>query len=136
MTGRVKYFSNEKGFGFIIPDEDGYEPIFVHQTEIQSRGYRSLAEDEKVEFEIRTQRDGRLKAFSVTGPNGEDCKGIPQDLKDTRDDGEDRRSRSPRRGRRDDRRESRRDDRREYRREDRYRDDRRDDRRGGRRDRY
>jgi len=99
MSGRVKYFSSEKGFGFIIPDEDGYEPIFVHQTEIKARGFRSLAEDERVEFEVRKQSDGRFKAFGVTGPDGDYCKGIPEHLRDTRDDGRgDDRGRDDRRG--------------------------------------
>ena len=49
-TGTVKWFSDDKGFGFIAPD-DGSSDLFVHQSEIQADGFRTLAEGAKVEFE-------------------------------------------------------------------------------------
>ena len=51
-TGTVKWFNSEKGFGFITPD-DGSESkdLFVHQTDIDASGFRSLDEGQKVEFE-------------------------------------------------------------------------------------
>jgi cold shock protein len=49
-TGTVKWFSDEKGFGFITPDE-GSRDLFVHHTNIQADGYRSLAEGVKVSYE-------------------------------------------------------------------------------------
>jgi cold shock protein len=49
-TGTVKWFSDEKGFGFITPDE-GSRDLFVHHSSIQSDGYRSLAEGIKVSYE-------------------------------------------------------------------------------------
>ncbi len=49
-TGTVKWFSDEKGFGFITPDE-GSRDLFVHHTSIQADGYRSLAEGAKVSYE-------------------------------------------------------------------------------------
>ncbi|CLO60997.1 cold shock protein A [Mycobacterium tuberculosis] len=49
--GTVKWFNAEKGFGFIAP-EDGSADVFVHYTEIQGTGFRTLEEDQKVEFEI------------------------------------------------------------------------------------
>jgi cold shock protein len=49
-TGTVKWFSDEKGFGFITPDEVGKD-LFVHHSAIQSNGYRSLAEGAKVSYE-------------------------------------------------------------------------------------
>ena len=49
-TGTVKWFSDEKGFGFITPDE-GSRDLFVHHTNINSDGYRSLAEGSRVTFE-------------------------------------------------------------------------------------
>jgi CspA family cold shock protein len=51
-TGTVKFFSDAKGFGFITPDEGGKD-IFAHHTEIQMDGYKSLKEQQKVQFEVR-----------------------------------------------------------------------------------
>jgi cold shock protein len=49
-TGTVKWFSDDKGFGFITPD-DGGKDLFVHHTAIQRDGFRSLAEGAKVSYE-------------------------------------------------------------------------------------
>jgi len=49
-TGTVKWFNNQKGFGFIAP-EDGRD-VFVHHSAIQGDGYKSLDEGQKVQFEI------------------------------------------------------------------------------------
>ena len=49
--GTVKWFNAEKGFGVIAP-EDGSQDVFVHYTEIQGSGFRTLEENQKVEFEI------------------------------------------------------------------------------------
>ena len=52
-TGRVKWFNDAKGFGFIVPEDDeDLGDIFVHQTAIQSEGFRTLTEGELVEFEL------------------------------------------------------------------------------------
>ena len=48
--GTVKWFNNEKGYGFIAVD--GGQDVFVHYTAIQSDGYRSLDENQRVEFEV------------------------------------------------------------------------------------
>ena len=50
-TGTVKWFNDSKGFGFITPD-GGQPDAFVHHSEIQGSGFRSLKEGDKVEFEI------------------------------------------------------------------------------------
>jgi CspA family cold shock protein len=49
-TGTVKWFSDEKGFGFVTPDEAGKD-LFVHHTGIVGDGYRSLREGARVEFD-------------------------------------------------------------------------------------
>jgi CspA family cold shock protein len=50
-TGTVKWFNDAKGYGFITPD-DGSKDCFVHHTAIKADGFRSLAEGDKVEFDI------------------------------------------------------------------------------------
>lgn len=50
-TGTVKWFNDSKGFGFITPD-NGQKDAFVHHSEIQASGFRSLQEGDKVEFEL------------------------------------------------------------------------------------
>jgi CspA family cold shock protein len=49
--GTVKWFNAEKGFGFIAP-EDGSADVFVHYSAIQSNGYRSLDENQRVEYSV------------------------------------------------------------------------------------
>jgi CspA family cold shock protein len=49
-TGTVKWFNADKGYGFIVPDEGGKD-LFVHHSAIAGEGYRSLAENAKVQFE-------------------------------------------------------------------------------------
>ena len=62
-TGTVKWFSDEKGFGFITPD-DGQKDLFVHYTGIESEGYKSLAEGAKVTYEAEDGPKGP-KAVNV-----------------------------------------------------------------------
>ncbi|MBE7446197.1 MAG: cold-shock protein [Planctomycetia bacterium] len=61
-TGTVKWFNDKKGFGFISQD-DGQD-VFVHQTSIQGEGFRTLAEGDKVEFEVIKDQKG-YKATNV-----------------------------------------------------------------------
>jgi CspA family cold shock protein len=56
-TGKVKWFNDSKGFGFICPD-DGGEDLFVHHSEIVSQGYASLQEGQSVEFEVGEGKKG------------------------------------------------------------------------------
>jgi len=63
-TGTVKWFSDEKGFGFITPDESGKD-LFVHHSAINAEGYRSLAEGAKVSYEAEAGDKGP-KAVNVS----------------------------------------------------------------------
>ena len=56
-TGIVKWFNGEKGYGFITPD-DGTADVFAHFSAIQSSGYRSLEENQRVEFEVKQGAKG------------------------------------------------------------------------------
>jgi CspA family cold shock protein len=51
VTGTVKWFNDSKGFGFITP-EDGGKDVFVHHSAIQGTGFKTLAEGQKVQFEV------------------------------------------------------------------------------------
>ncbi len=50
-TGTIKWFSDEKGFGFITP-ENGTRDVFVHFSALQGEGFKSLAEGQKVSFDV------------------------------------------------------------------------------------
>lgn len=60
-TGTVKWFSNAKGFGFILPDE-GEEDIFAHFSSIEMEGYKTLKQGQKVEFDITQGPKGMTAA--------------------------------------------------------------------------
>lgn len=62
-TGTVKWFNESKGFGFIVQDDGGAD-VFVHYNAIQGSGFKTLAEGQKVEFEIQKGPKG-LQAANV-----------------------------------------------------------------------
>lgn len=55
-TGTVKWFNNEKGYGFIA--REGGDDVFVHFSNIQANGYRTLEEGQRVEFDVAPGRKG------------------------------------------------------------------------------
>jgi CspA family cold shock protein len=57
QTGTVKWFNESKGFGFIAPD-DGGKDLFAHFKEIQSEGFKTLSENQRVEFEVTQGQKG------------------------------------------------------------------------------
>lgn len=63
IVGTVKWFNNEKGYGFIA--REGGADVFVHYTAIESEGYRSLTEGQQVEFTVENGPKG-LQAAAVT----------------------------------------------------------------------
>ncbi|MBS1399745.1 MAG: cold-shock protein [Firmicutes bacterium] len=65
--GTVKWFNSEKGYGFIANDEGG-EDVFVHYSAIQSDGYKSLKEGQKVSFETEAdpKNPNKLRAVNVS----------------------------------------------------------------------
>jgi len=69
-TGTVKSYFGEKGFGFIAP-HDGSDDVFVHFSNIQMDGFKSLGEGEEVEYEpYYDAARGKTAAVCVTGPGG------------------------------------------------------------------
>ena len=62
--GTVKFFNDEKGFGFIQP-EDGSKDAFVHKTAVQAAGMRSLSEGQRIEYDLREDRPGKMAAVEL-----------------------------------------------------------------------
>merc|ERR1719419_2121156 len=76
ITGKCKAWL--KGFGFVTRDDTGGD-LFVHQTEVQKQGFRSLMVGERVEFEVDFKSEDNKQAINVTGPGGVDVIGMQPD---------------------------------------------------------
>lgn len=64
-TGTVKFFSTDKGYGFIAP-EDGGADSFVHITAVQAAGMHTLDKDQRVTYDIEVGKNGKASAVNLT----------------------------------------------------------------------
>jgi len=68
-TGIVKWFNDQKGFGFIVPDDPAdrqpNKDLFVHQRNIKAEGFRTLVDGQRVSFDIEVGSDSRRQAVNV-----------------------------------------------------------------------
>ena len=63
-TGTVKFFNTQKGFGFITPS-DGGKDVFVHISAVERAGMRTLNKDQRVSYELETDRRGKTSAVNL-----------------------------------------------------------------------
>ena len=64
-TGTVKWFNNRKGYGFLVPDEQAEEDVFIHYSSIEMDGFKTLNEGQKINFELSDGPKG-LHATNIT----------------------------------------------------------------------
>jgi len=64
ITGTVKFFNTDKGYGFIAP-ENGGPDAFVHITAVERAGMRTLDKDQRVSYELETDRRGKTSAVNL-----------------------------------------------------------------------
>ncbi len=64
ITGTVKFFNTDKGYGFIAP-EDGSGDAFVHISAVERAGMRTLDKDQRVSYELETDRRGKTSAVNL-----------------------------------------------------------------------
>jgi len=68
-TGIVKFFNEQKGYGFIQP-EDGGQDAFVHITAVERSGMRTLSENQRISYDLEEDRRGKMAASNLREPEG------------------------------------------------------------------
>jgi CspA family cold shock protein len=63
--GTVKWFNSDKGYGFIIPDDDDDKDVFVHIRAVQKAGYTNLVEGARISYELLPSRNGKMSAENL-----------------------------------------------------------------------
>ena len=63
-TGTVKFFNEQKGYGFIQPDDGGTDS-FVHITDVERAGLRTLNRDQKISYDVETDERGKSRAVNI-----------------------------------------------------------------------
>ena len=76
-TGTVKFFNENKGYGFIQPDGGGQD-AFVHITAVEKAGLRSLRQDQRVTYELQQDRRGKMAAVNIKTEDQEQEQEQPQ----------------------------------------------------------
>jgi len=71
-TGTVKFFNEQKGYGFIAPDGGGAD-AFVHMTAVERAGMRSLRENQRVSYDLQEDNRGKMKAENLQDASGADA---------------------------------------------------------------
>lgn len=66
ITGTVKFFNNDKGYGFIAP-EDGSSDAFVHISAVERAGMATLNKDQRVSYDLETDQRGKTSAVNLQG---------------------------------------------------------------------
>lgn len=69
-TGTVKFFNENKGYGFIAPDEGGAD-AFVHISAVERSGMRTLRQDQRVSYELQEDRRGKMAAVNIKPADAE-----------------------------------------------------------------
>lgn len=64
QKGKVKFFNQNKLYGFIVPDDNGSD-IFLHMTELEKSGYKGISIGSKVSYEIHTSHKGKIQATNI-----------------------------------------------------------------------
>ena len=83
--GTVKFFNEQKGYGFIAP-EGGGQDAFVHITAVERAGLRTLRQDQRVSYDLQEDNRGKLKAENIKAVEGEPAEAAAADAPEAAND--------------------------------------------------